>query len=346
MIEIDGSIGEGGGQILRSALALSLVTGQAFAIRNIRAGRERPGLMRQHLTAVSAATSVGEADVEGAAMGSTSLTFRPRRVRGGAHDFAVGTAGSATLVLHTVLPALACATEPSTLTLEGGTHNPAAPPFEHLARSLAPVLRAMGPIVELELDRRGFYPAGAGRFRATITPITRWQPIEIETRGATLAKSARAIVAHLPVDIAAREIAVLSRRLHWDDAAFETEVDRDSVGPGNAVIVEVVSEALTEVFAGFGEKRVRAERVAECVADEVRAYLVGEAPVGPHLADQLIVPLALAGGGSFVTSAPTAHTRTQLLTVEKFLGPVVAIDEFAPGRWRVRASVSGSKAPH
>src|SRR6185369_8211050 len=170
MIALDGSQGEGGGQILRSALALSLVTGTPFRIDNIRARRARPGLMRQHLTAVEAAAAVGAARTSGAALGSRSLTFAPTTVKAGEHTFSVGTAGSATLVLQTVLPSLLTADRPSSLVLEGGTHNPSSPPFDFLAKAFLPIVAGMGAQVEATLERPGFYPAGGGRFRVTVAP--------------------------------------------------------------------------------------------------------------------------------------------------------------------------------
>src|SRR5688572_17114432 len=170
MLIIDGSFGEGGGQILRTSLALSLITGRPFRIEKIRANREKPGLMRQHLTAVKAAGKIGQAEVEGAFIGAKELTFAPGEVVPGDYSFAVGTAGSATLVLQTVLPALITASKPSTLRLEGGTHNPYAPPFDFLARVFLPIVNRMGPNIEATLLRPGFYPAGGGKVNFTIEP--------------------------------------------------------------------------------------------------------------------------------------------------------------------------------
>ncbi|MFO7496188.1 MAG: RNA 3'-terminal phosphate cyclase, partial [Desulfobacterales bacterium] len=170
MVQIDGAQGEGGGQVLRTALALSLVTGQAFEIRRIRAGRERPGLMRQHLAAVRAAAAVGSGRVEGVSIGSARVTFVPGDVKPCSYRFTVGSAGSATLVLQTVLPALALAGGPSTVVLEGGTHNPFAPPFDFLQKAFLPLVGRMGPQVTVALQRPGFFPAGGGRFTARITP--------------------------------------------------------------------------------------------------------------------------------------------------------------------------------
>src|SRR5216684_863631 len=198
MIVIDGSQGEGGGQVLRTSLALSLVTGKPFRIENIRAKREKPGLLRQHLTAVNAATKVSDAAVEGAQLGATTLTFVPRAVRSGDYRFAIGTAGSTTLVLQTILLPLAIAAEPSTLAIEGGTHNPHALPFEFLENAFIPLLRRMGAGVELELVRPGFYPAGGGEIRVRITPLRRLGPLHIEERGEIVSRRVRAVVAISP----------------------------------------------------------------------------------------------------------------------------------------------------
>ena len=183
MITIDGSQGEGGGQILRTSLALSLVTGQPFRMERIRAKRQKPGLLKQHLTAVEAAKTVGCAEVEGAALSSQTLEFRPGPVTPGNYRFAVGTAGSATLVLQTVLPALLTASGHSTLTLEGGTHNPMAPPFDFLEKCFMPLIHRMGPSVELELRRPGFFPAGGGRFHARIEPAKKLSRLDLPERG-------------------------------------------------------------------------------------------------------------------------------------------------------------------
>jgi RNA 3'-terminal phosphate cyclase (ATP) len=337
MLVLDGSQGEGGGQILRSALALSLATGTPFRIENIRAGRPRPGLMRQHLTAVEAAATVGNADTSGAAVGSRCLDFNPGRAHGGDYRFSVGTAGSATLVLQTVLPALMTAAESSTLILEGGTHNPMSPPFDFLAQTFLPLVGRMGPRVEALLERSGFYPAGGGRFRVAVTPAAKLAPLVLESRGEIRARRVRAIVANLPRAIAERELTTLATRLGWESSAFSIEERNDSLGPGNALIAEIESEQLTELFTGFGEKQVRAEAVASGVAEEVRAYLAAEVPVGQHLADQLLLPLALAGEGSFRTMAPTKHALTQLDVINRFLGPVVTGVEEAAGTWRFTA---------
>lgn len=326
MLTIDGAQGEGGGQILRTALALSLVTGTPFRIENIRARRSRPGLLRQHLTAVAAAVAVGGAEVEGASLGSPALVFRPRAVRAGEYDFAIGTAGSTGLVVQTVLPALLTAAAPSTLTLEGGTHNPAAPPFDFLARAFLPLIARMGPRVEAVLDRAGFYPAGGGRCLFRITPAPRLAPLTLLDRGAVRRRHARALVARLPRQIADRELAVVRARLGWSAEEVEAAVvDGEARGPGNVLLLELESEHVTEVVSGFGQPGVRAEAVAEQAVREVRRYLEAGVPVGPHLADQLLVPLALAGAGAFRTVALTSHGRTNLAVIRAFVPTPIAV---------------------
>jgi RNA 3'-terminal phosphate cyclase (ATP) len=318
MLSIDGSQGEGGGQILRSALALSLITGTPFRIENIRAGRAKPGLLRQHLTAVRAAAEISGSEITGDELGSHELVVRPGAVRAGTYRFAVGSAGSACLVLQTVLPALLGANEPSHLTLEGGTHNPAAPTWDYVARVFAPLLERMGATLRTELDRHGFYPAGGGQFRVEIAPARQLAPLELLARGEPRARRARALIAHLDPEIGERELRVLRSKVSGlGDAA--TIVAAKSPGPGNALSVELAYEHVTEVFTGFGERMVRAESVAQKLANEVRRYLVSDAPVGPHLADQLVLPLALSGGGVFRTLALTPHTVTNIDIVQRFL---------------------------
>jgi len=338
MIAMDGSAGEGGGQILRTAIGLSLVTGKPFHIQRIRAGRAKPGLMRQHLTGVRAAAEVGDARVEGASLGSGQLTFIPAGVRPGEYSFDVGTAGSAALVLQTVLPALILADRPSQLCLRGGTHNTHAPPFDFLQKAFLPLLGRMGPRVEAALDRPGFYPAGGGQVTVAIQPCVKLQPIELLQRGRIVRRLARGMVSRLPRHIAEREVETVRRRLSWPPDCTAVE-EVESPGPGNVLIVEVQSAQVTEVFSGFGERGVRAEDVAKGVVREVRGYLDAEVPVGRHLADQLLVPMALAGGGRFRTLAPSEHTRTNIDTLQHFLDVRISCEEIEPGVWEI--SVGG-----
>jgi RNA 3'-terminal phosphate cyclase (ATP) len=337
MLTIDGSFGEGGGQVLRTALGLSLATGRDVRVENVRAGRAKPGLLRQHLTAVRAAAEIGGAEVSGAELGSRDVTFRPRRVRPGAYEFAIGTAGSASLVLQAVLPALLVGDAPTVLTLSGGTHNKAAPPFEFLARTFAPLVARLGASLALELHRPGFFPAGGGSFTATIRPAARLEPFDLDERGRTVSRCARAVVSNLPYSIAERETAVLQKRLGWPPEEVRAETTK-AAGPGNVVVVEVASEHVTEVITSFGERGLPAEAVAERAVKETRRYLATGAPVGEHLADQLLVPLALAGGGSFVTGPLSSHATTNIAVIERFLDVRFRIDERGDGLSRVSVS--------
>ena len=326
MLTIDGSRGEGGGQIFRTSLTLSLVTGTPFRIARIRAGRAKPGLMRQHLTALEAAAAVGEADVDGAVVGGQEVVFRPKRLRPGNYHFAVGTAGSAGLVLQTILLPLVMAGAPSTLTLEGGTHNPAAPPFEFLAEALLPLLRRMGAQVDARLERAGFYPAGGGKMTIDVTDQGSLRSLHLVQRGRTLRRRARALVSRLSRQIADRELAVIRSRLGWDGDELQVVVLSDGMaGPGNVVLLSIESEHVVEVFTGFGEVGVRAEAVAEDVAQEARRYLAAHVPVGPHLADQLLLPMALARGGAFRTVPLSRHASTNLEVIGQFLGTAIEV---------------------
>jgi RNA 3'-terminal phosphate cyclase (ATP) len=320
MIRIDGSSGEGGGQILRSSLGLSLATGKAFRIENIRAKRERPGLLRQHLTAVLAASEVGGAQVEGAALGSKTLTFIPGTVRPGKHRFVIGTAGSSTLVFQTILPALMLASGPSQITIEGGTHNQAAPPFDFLEKCFLPVINRLGPKVRVNLERYGFYPAGGGSFNATVEPCERLSPTDLIKRGEITRRSVVAIVANLSPGIARREIETVAHLLNWDKEYMQIVETRNSVGPGNVVLIEVgTSTGMAELFCGFGRLGASAESVATEAVKEARTYIASEAAVGEHLADQLLLPFALAGGGAFTASKLNRHARTNMDVVSTFL---------------------------
>jgi RNA 3'-terminal phosphate cyclase (ATP) len=331
MIRIDGAQGEGGGQIVRSSLALAMVTGKACEINHIRAGRKKPGLMRQHLTALKTAAEICHADVAGAAIGSTRVVFRPRKVAAGDYAFSVGTAGSATLVLQTVLPALIVGDRPSTLVIEGGTHNPHAPPFDFLARTFLPLLRRMGPLVTANLDRPGFYPAGGGRMRVRIEPATELRRFELLERGEIIARRVRALVAKLPRHIGERECRKLQELTGWDSRSFAVEELSQSRGPGNVVLVELESRHVTEVFSAFGKIGVRAEAVAASAWDEVQRYLTAGVPVGEHLADQLLLPLGVSvhhggSGGEFRTLALSRHSTTHIDTLKAFLNLTITTD--------------------
>jgi RNA 3'-terminal phosphate cyclase (ATP) len=334
MVTIDGSYGEGGGQILRTSLALSLVTGKPFSIGNIRAGRKKPGLMRQHLTAVNAAAEIGQAAIEGNFIGSQAFTFEPEMIKPGNFHFAIGSAGSCTLVFQTILPALLMAGEPSEIILEGGTHNPFAPPFDFLEKAFLPVINRMGPRVDAVLEKPGFYPAGGGRFKVSINPAG-LNRVDLLERGNIINQTAQASVANLPVNIANRELKVIGEELDWGRELLKAVEVENSQGPGNILTVEIESDNITEVFTGFGEKGVSAEKVAKQTVKSVREYLAFNVPVGRYLADQLLLPMALAGGGKFRTLSPTKHTQTNVEIIKEFLDVEIAMNEYDQNQWEI-----------
>lgn len=337
LLTIDGSHGEGGGQILRSSLALSLATGRPFRVVKIRAGRAKPGLLRQHLTAVKAAAEVSGADVTGAALGSRELTFLPGPVRAGSYTFPIGSAGSTLLVVQALLPALLVGDGTYTITIEGGTHNPSAPTFDYFVRVLAPILRRLGARLTARLDRPGFYPAGGGRMHLVVEAdaTTRLARLDLRERGAVTSRLVTALISALPRHIAEREINTACNILGWDASSCGIVEAARSPGPGNTVSVEIAAEHVTEMFVAIGDKGVPAERVAKSAADDAAAWLALGVPVGEYLADQLLVPLALGSGGVFRTVEPSLHTTTQVDLLRQFVGVEVAVRELGGGVWEV-----------
>lgn len=325
LIELDGSTGEGGGQILRTGLALSMCAGRPMAIQRIRAKRPKPGLMRQHLTCVQAAVAVCGAKVEGAELGSQTLVFEPGPVRSGDYAFNVGTAGSCTLVLQTVLPALMLCAQASRVSLSGGTHNPMAPPFHFFERSFAPLLRRLGVGLDLELRRLGFYPAGGGEVSAVIQPrAAGLQPFDLTDRGPVQEAYAECFAPALPSSVAVRELAALARAMGWSGGQLRTPAVRQNEGPGNALLATMAYAHVSEVVTVFGEKGVSAEQVAAALVKEVKVYQASEGVLGQHLADQWMLPLALAvvdrgGAASFTCTEMTEHATTNIGVIEKFL---------------------------
>ena len=335
-VSINGSEGEGGGQVLRTSLALAMITGRPLAMSRIRAGRARPGLRRQHLACVEAAARLCHAEVHGARVGSQELAFRPGAITGGVLEIDIGSAGSTTLVVQTILvPAIAAGVALRAV-IRGGTHNPLAPPFEFLDRVWLPHLRAMGARAQLTLDRHGFVSGGPppdaprdgrgpehGQLTLTVEAGSALRPIEIVEAGPITSRRATAILSRLPTHVAEREHAVVRARLGLSAAECEIR-DVRGPGPANVLLVEIERATGRELVAAFGEKGLRAERVAEQACDELAAYLSAGVPVGVHLADQLLLPLAVAGGGRFRTQPLSLHATTNIATIRAFLD--VAID--------------------
>ncbi len=341
-ITINGSEGEGGGQILRTAMSLAAITGQPLIIDHIRAGRKKPGLMRQHLTCVRAVASICGGELEGDEPGSQQLGFTPGAVQAGDYRFAVGSAGSACLVAQTVLPVLLSVAGASTCRFAGGTHNPMAPPFDFLQQCFLPILAKMGLLYEAELRQYGFYPAGGGEFSLAIQPPVRLLPLSLLERGELSEHCITAVAANLPVSIARREAITAGKKLQWPQSSLRiVELNKPtdgvigSVGPGNMLSACVRHSHGCEMVAGFGEKGLSAERVARRVAGQMQRYIDSGAVIGEHLADQLLLPMALAGSGEFTTTEPSMHSRSNAEVIQRFLPVRIVMEAMGEKLWRV-----------
>lgn len=283
---------------------------------------------------MKAAATLGNAEVVGDVLGSSELTFRPKMMNTGTFEFAVGSAGSTSLVLQSVLPALLMATAPTTVVITGGTHNGLAPPFDFLQRSFVPVAARLGATLDLRLVMHGFEPAGGGRIEVTVTPSALNGGLELVHRGALVSRDSVALVSSVPLSVAQRELAIVRRDLDFTEAeVLAREVP--SSGPGNALSIALVYEHVTDVFVGLGARGVTAEKVAHRTTGLVKRSLRTDAPVGEYLADQLLLPMALGGGGCFRTTEPSLHTRTQLELIPRFLGVTFTTQPEPTGTWRI-----------
>jgi len=326
-IEIDGSHGEGGGQVLRTSLALALITGKKFHLRNVRAKRPKPGLQAQHLMCVEAAAKIGSAKVRGASLQSTDLAFEPGEVKAGNYHFKIGTAGATSLVLHTVYLPLALHGA-STVTIDGGTHVKAAPCYHFLERTWTAYLQTLGLTIELSLARTGFYPRGGGSISARIAPCASVSPFRgMMTQKIACAKVI-AGVASLPTHIAERMIEQVGYRLEKLFLEFESTIEHWQGGPGCMIGIELrTAPAPTFVFA-LGEKGKPAEMVAHEAADQAEEYLNASPPaVDEHSADQLLLPLAVAQGPSeFHVARISSHLMTNASVVRQFVERDIQIE--------------------
>lgn len=328
MIEIDGSYGEGGGQILRTALSLSCILGKPFRISNIRKDRKNPGLRPQHLTGVRAAALISGASVKGDSEGSLELSFEPGEVRPGDYLFEIGTAGSTGLLAQTVLPPLGVTdpshrvTDPSTLTLKGGTHVPWSPPFHYISEVFLPMLGRLGVDIRASMESCGFYPRGGGKVRFVIMPAKGVRPGEFLRRGKILRIEGLSAVGNLPLSIAERQRkSVLEGIKEAGDIPVDIELrEVPAFGQGTFVFFSAVSEGSLAGFSSLGARGKRAETVGEEAAREFMDYYRSGACLEPHLADQIVLYLSLARGASgFTTSSITTHLRTNLWAIEKFI---------------------------
>jgi len=322
MLELDGSFGEGGGQILRSSLTLALVTGRAFHLRNVRAGRPKPGLHPQHLMSVRAAASIGQAETRGASLHSTDLTFVPGEVVPGKYHFAIGTAGATGLVLHTIyLPLALRGDTPSEIILQGGTHVTTSPCFHFLDTTWRAYLEQMGLRMKLRMIRSGFYPRGGGVVEVHVQPCSQLKGLRLEERRVIKSAAGFSAVAGLPEDIAKRQARRATHRLKTEGVSVSLREETWQGGPGTVLGVQLDTTPAPTLFVGLGARGKPAERVADEAVEQAIAYLhAGTAAVDPHSADQLVLPLSLAAGPSeFTVSEVTRHLTTNIAVIRQFI---------------------------
>jgi RNA 3'-terminal phosphate cyclase (ATP) len=319
-VHIDGSTGEGGGQILRTSLALSCITGRALHIDNIRAARRNAGLAKQHLVCVEAARGICDAKSQGAALGSKVLDFQPGSIRSGDYHFDIGSAGSASLVIQTVLPVLFLAGQPSTVTVTGGTHNPMAPPFDFLCETFLPAVATAGFQADCRLIKPGFFPAGGGKMTINVQaweentsrPIDLCEPLEQPQI------YARIYTAKLPAHIAQRQKRLLSQS-GLDLQDIEHVEVTDSAGAGNCVMIRLCSSSRTTVFTAYGMRGKPSQEVVGEVVAQAKDFSAGGAAIDRFLADQLLLYMALSKRGCYTTNELSTHLRTNMEIIQKFL---------------------------
>ena len=331
---IDGSQGEGGGQIFRTSLTLAMCLREPVRIVNIRAGRKKPGLLRQHLACLKAAKEISCAEVEGDYIGSQEVTFKPGNIQGGNYTFYVGTAGSTTLIFQTVFLPLLTASEGSTLTLMGGTHNGMAPSYEFLTQSFLPVMRSMGCDIKSHLEFYGFYPAGGGKWQVVINPNKKLKHLVLEYEGKNRSLAAVAISSNIPRNIAERELNQVSLTFKLNKEDIEIR-HVNSVGPGNMVSLQLSGERIVNVFDAYGQKNVSAEKVANKAIRMLQLFERAEVAVDEHLADQLLLPLVCGDGGEFTTSEPSQHLLTNISVIEAFIGKKIHLMKISDKVWQV-----------
>lgn len=346
VLRIDGSYGEGGGQILRTALALSAVLGRPVELVKIRAGRKNPGLQPQHLSCVKALAEITGAEVHGAELGSSHLHFVPGPITGGSRRFDVGTAGAVSLVIQAILAPLAFADAPSDLVLTGGTHVPWSPPAPYISEVFLPMVERMGLAATWQVQRGGFYPKGGGEVRVAVQPLMRLRSLDLTDRGALLAIRGISAVARLPRGIAERQVRRVRCRLADAGHKIEIEIaEFDAACPGDTVFVWAEFEQARAGFGALGERGKPAERVADEAADALLDFLAGDAATDPHLADQIAVLMALANGRSVLTTACVSqHLLTNLWTIQQFLPIGISLEGQPDGPGRLSIDGAGISA--
>lgn len=323
LIDIDGSYGEGGGQILRTALALSAILKKPFSIHHIRSKRKNPGLQAQHLEAVEALAQITEAQTEGVKFGSQKITFFPQKILPGNYHFEVKTAGSTLLLFQAIFFPLSMAQRPSSVTLVGGTHVPWSPPFQYLSEVLLPTLEPMGISANAAIEKWGFYPRGGGKIQLNIHPVHELKPIHLTDRGSLKRIRGLSTLSNLPRHVAERQKDQAMKRIQKElnmDAEINILYDAPSNGPGSFLFLLAEYEKSIAGFSSLGQKGKPAEKVADEAVDDLKDYLSSEGCIEPHLADQLVPFMAMTkGNSSFTTTRMTNHLLTNLWIISHFL---------------------------
>lgn len=321
MLRLDGAFGEGGGQILRSALTLSLLTGRPFELINIRAKRPKPGLRPQHLTCVKAAQKISQAQVSGAQKGSLYLRFEPGPVRSGSYVFDIGTAGATGLVFQTIALPLALAGG-GKLTLKGGTHVPHAPCYHYLEKVYAPILHLLGYTFDLSLVRYGFYPMGGGEMKAQISPKNKPSSFFLTEPYQTKEVEVYSVVsADLPSHIRTRQAKRAAEMLSQKGFVCQIRLEKaHSPSPGTVVFLLLAEKEKRAGFFSLGKKGKPAEKVAEEAVKEFFDFYQSQAALDPYLSDQVLLPLPWEGCSfRFTSSCLTRHFFTNLWVIQQFL---------------------------
>ena len=329
MIRIDGSHGEGGGQILRTALSLSALLGLPVTIENIRSNRPKPGLRPQHLTAVKALKEICGAEVEGLAIDSRRIVFIPGRIKPGNYFFDVGTAGSVTLILQALLLPLALAPGPSRITLRGGTHVPWSPPHHYLAEVFLPTIGLMGIETAVRLQKWGWYPKGGGELESEILPTERLNPLVLEKPWEPEEVKVLCASANLPRHILERERKTIEALLQERRVTARFEIQEvPSIGQGNLVFITARKGPAAAGFSSLGAKGKPAEQVAEETVQAFLSFLDSGAAVDEHLGDQLLLYLALAPGRSeILVQGVSSHLQTNFWVVNQFMPSQLILKE-------------------
>lgn len=341
-LTIDGSIGEGGGQILRTALSLSMLTNTPIHLVNIRAGRKKSGLMRQHLVCVKASQKICNAEVIGDTLGSGELFFTPKTIKAGDYEFHIGSAGSTMLVFQTLLPALLLQNNSSTISIYGGTHNPLAPTADFITHAFIPTLNKMGIQIDFELLKAGFAPIGGGAVKVTIHPWENILPFSTTQTGNIKAINAYAGCLNLENAIAERELAVFNQAFTLTNSRL---YHLTGISQGNSIFIEIDFDNHRQIFTALGEINKSAEKVANDLVKLVKNYLKSGAVADEYLTDQLLLPMALCAvntnnNGVFTAQFISEHTKTQAMMIEKFLNVNIDFERVENG-YLVRVNKNG-----